>query len=156
MRPTIAIWVTRHSLAAVFIVLSVIAVAAVAGTALLMRSTSVTSSTTDDHGAVTAYKLPRPTQHPPQRRVGAAHQALHALGRACETPVISRQSKAIREPLDLIERFAVAYPGGGFSMDGEPGSTLALMVVVWDELKRCDPSYVPEVEKLIPAQYRGD
>ena len=58
-------------------------------------------------------------------------------------------------PLDVIERFAADYPSGGFKLDDEPGSTLALMVVVWHELRPCAPANVPEIERLLPAKYRG-
>lgn len=69
--------------------------------------------------------------------------------------MLSRKPEQIRSPLDVIEGFATDYPSGGFSMDDESSSTLALMVVVWNELKKCDPAYLPELERLIPAQYRG-
>ncbi len=53
------------------------------------------------------------------------------------------------------EGFATDNPSGGLSIDDESGSTLALMVVVRNELKKCEPAYLPEIERLIPAQYRG-
>lgn len=152
----LVIWLARHPMAAVIVFLGVIAVFAVAGTEILTRSGSPTIPASTSEATVAPYTLPTPTQHPPQRRVDNAHTALHALGRACETSMLNRKPKRLREPLDVIEQFAADYPGGGFSMDDEPGSTIALMVVVWDELKSCDPSYVPEVEELIPARYRGD
>ena len=42
------------------------------------------------------------------------------------------------------------------AMDDEQGFALAFLVVVCNELKSCDPSYVPAVERLIPAPYRGN
>lgn len=152
----LVIWLARHPMAAVIVFLGVIAVFTVAGVALLTRSGSPSIPARTSEAAVAPYTLPTPTQHPPQRRVDDAHKALHALGRACETPMLNRNPKHVRKPLDVIEQFATDYPGGGFAMDDESGSTLALLVVVWDELKGCDLAYVPEVEKLIPARYRGD
>lgn len=150
----LAIWLTRHPMVAVIVVLVVIGVLTATGAELLARHGAPTGGMTSDAG-VAPYGLPKPTQHPPRQRVDEAYKALHALGRACETPMLSRKPDQIRAPLDVIEEFATDYPNGGFSMDDEPGSTLALLVVVWDALKSCDPAYVPEVERLFPAKYRG-
>lgn len=152
------IWLARHPMVAVIALLAVLGALMATGAQLLARPTPPsdappTASTSE--AEVAPYTLPTPTQHPPQHRVDEAHKALHALGRACEAPMLSRKPEQIRAPLDLIEGFATDYPSGGFSMDDEPGSTLALLVVVWDELKNCDPAYVPEVERLFPAKYRG-
>ena len=68
---------------------------------------------------------------------------------------MATRAPALRRPLNRIERFAVDYPSGGFRIDDEPGTTLTLLVVVWNELKSCEPSLVAEVEILIPAEYRG-
>lgn len=150
----LAIWLARHPMVAVIALLVVLGVFTATGAQLLVSPQAPPAASTRGPG-LAPFTLPTPTQHPPQRRVDAAHKALHALGRACETPMLSRKPEQIRAPLDIIEEFAVDYPSGGFSMDDEPGSTLALMVVVWNALKSCDPAYVPEVERLLPAKYRG-
>lgn len=152
----LVIWPARHPMAAVVVLLGVIAVFTAAGARLLTRPESPSIPAPTSEAAVAPDTLPTPTQQPPQRRVSNAHQALHELGRACETPTLQRTPKHIRKPLDIIEQFATDYPDGGFTIDGEQGSTLALIVVVREELKSCDPSYVPDIEKLIPVQYRGD
>ena len=100
--------------------------------------------------------LPRPTQRAPRDRVDAAHAALHALGKACETPMIGRDRDTVRRPFGRILTFATAYPNAGFRIDGESGTTLALLIVVWDEVKSCDPALAPDVEDLIPVRYRGE
>ena len=147
-------WLARHPMAAVIVLLGALAVFTAAGAELLSGFRSP-SKPARGEAAVAPYTLPPPTQRPAQQRVNGAHKALHDLGRACEIPMLDREPKLTRKPLDAIEEFANDYPGGGFAMDDEQGSTLALLVVVWNELKSCDPSYVPEVEKLIPVQYRG-
>jgi hypothetical protein len=53
-----------------------------------------------------------------------------------------------------MERFARDYPGGGFTIDDEPGTTLSLLVVLRYELQGCDPSLVPGVEELLPESFR--
>ncbi|NHA01289.1 hypothetical protein G5V59_19420 [Nocardioides sp. W3-2-3] len=79
------------------------------------------------------YTLPKPTQKPPRDRVEAAHKALHALGRACKVPAAEQGQDAVRRPLNELETFAQDFPAGGFRIDDEPGTTLALMIVVWDQ-----------------------
>lgn len=150
----LVIWLGRHPMAAVIVVLAVIGVFTATAAQLLAHPNAPTAASTSD-AEVAQHTLPTPTQYPPRQRVDQAHKALHALGRACETPMLSRKPEQIRAPLDVIEGFATDYPSGGFSMDDESGSTLALMVVVWNGLKNCDPAYLPEIERLIPAQYRG-
>ena len=148
------IWMARHPMVAVITLLAVLGALMATGAQWLTRPDAPPAATTNE-AEVAPFTLPTPTQHPPQRRVDEAHRALHALGRACETPMLGRNPEQIRAPLDILEGFATDYPNGGFSMDQEPGSTLALTVVVWNALKNCDPAYVPEVERLIPAKYRG-
>lgn len=155
MRPSrLFVWLLRHPMAAVVVLLVAIAVFATAGAQLLTRPSSPKVSSTREV-EVAPYTLPTPTQYPPQRRVDAAHKALHELGRACETSTGGRRSQRIRAQVDVIEGFATDFPSGGFLMDDESASSLALLVVVWDELKSCDPDYVPQIERLIPVEYRG-
>ncbi|NGZ99548.1 hypothetical protein G5V59_01750 [Nocardioides sp. W3-2-3] len=149
------VWLARHPTAAVFVLLGVIAAFSASLVWLLSGSSSDAPGVRSD-AQDAPYTLPTPTQHPPKNRVDAAHKALHALGRACKTPVARRDPEAVRRPLDLMEAFATDFPSGGFRIDDEPGTTLALLTVVWNELKTCDPSLVPEVEELIPAEYRGE
>lgn len=149
-----AVWLRRHPAAAVLLALGVIAAAGAALVSLFYVPSDGSPPSTPGAG-VSPYTLPTPTQHPPRARVDSVHRALHALGRACQTPVQQRDPRTVRRPLDLIEAFAMDFPAGGFRVDDEPGTTLSLLFVVWDELKSCDPSLAPEVEKLIPSDYRG-
>jgi len=98
--------------------------------------------------------LPKPTQFPPRERVDQAHQALHAMARACKQPVAKRDADAVRRPVATMEKFARDFPRGGFSIDDESGSTLALLIVLRSELQECEPSLLPSVEALIPEEYR--
>lgn len=108
-------------------------------------------------GTVTASRrLPTPTQSPPPAPVRRAHAALHAVHHACQVPLVERNPERIRKPLHMLERFAVDYPNAGFTMDGEQASTLALLIVVWNELESCDPSFAGQVARMIPPQYRGN
>lgn len=150
----LVVWLARHPMAAVFVLLGVI-VALTASLASLFSGPSSDAPPVGTDAEVAPYTLPPPTEHPPKNRVDAAHKALHALDRACKTPIAQRDPEAVRRPLDLMEAFATDFPSGGFRIDDEPGTTLALLIVVWDALKACDPSLVPEVEELIPAEYRG-
>lgn len=98
--------------------------------------------------------LPEPTEFPPDRRVAAAHRALHAVGRACKPDSGPIELSDVERPVKVIEDFARQYPNGGFRMDDERGTTLALLVVVRFELQGCAPPLAARIERLLPAQFR--
>lgn len=148
-------WLIHHPVALVFVLLIVLAAFSASIAALLDLKSTVPASHSAGPDLVAPETLPVPTQRPPQRRVDAAHQALHSLGRACDKPMVKRSGSEISEPLTEIESFAIDFPSGGFEIDGEPGSTLALMIVVLDQMRSCDSAYVPQLEDLVPARYRG-
>ena len=148
-------WLVRHPVATVLLALGVVAAVSAALVSLATGPSDGVPAGTPS-AEVSPYTLPRPTQHPPQARVDSAHAALHALGRACRTPRAQRDPQTVRRPLDQVEAFADDFPSGGFRIDDEPGTTLALLFVVWDELKTCDPSVAPEIERRLPADYRSD
>lgn len=150
----VVVWLARHPMAAVLLFLAVVAIFTASVVSLFLGPSSDRPRVSTD-AVLGPDTLPKPTQHPPKERVDAVHKALHALGRACESPVAQRRPAAVRRPLELIETFAVTYPSAGFEVDGEPGTTLALLIVVRYELQSCDPSLIPEVEGLIPAKYLG-
>lgn len=149
------VWLARRPMIAVVAALGVLGILAVSVLALYSRATTDAAPPPSPDAQVAPATLPSPTQHPPRGRVETAHQALHALGRGCETPLAQRKPRAVSEPLKVIETFATDFPGGGFTVDDESGTTLALLLVVWNQLKTCEPSLVPQIERLIPAQYRG-
>jgi hypothetical protein len=154
----ILVWFSRHPMFAVLVALVTLTLAAIG----LAMAFTPTSSSPSSAGSVptdvriASSGLPSPTSSPPPGRVEAAHRALHDLGRACEIPILQRDEKTVLEPLGVLEQFARDYPGGGFSIDDEPGSTVALLIVVRVELRDCDPTKVARIEALIPPQYLGD
>jgi hypothetical protein len=139
----------------VFALLAMLGIMTAVG-AQLVRPPSPLRTVVEPEASIAPYMLPTPTQHATSGRVLTAHRALHALGRACRTPILDRAPASMSAPLAVLEDFAKEYPEGGFSVDDEPGSTLALMIVVANELKTCDPSRVREIQDLIPTRYRGD
>lgn len=150
------VWLTRHPMIAVVAALCALGVVAVAVLALFNGAPTTDAAPPTTPGVeVAPSTLPSPTQHPPPGRVETAHQALHALGRACKSPLARRKPESVSEPLKVIKSFATDFPGGGFTVDDESASTLTLLLVVWNELKTCEPSRVPQIERLIPAEYRG-
>ncbi|NYI77062.1 hypothetical protein BJ988_001710 [Nocardioides panzhihuensis] len=65
-----------------------------------------------------------------------------------------REHGAVSQPVAVIVAFARDYPGGGFTIDDEPGSTLTLLLVVRNELEACDPTQIPQLDEFIPQAYR--
>lgn len=99
--------------------------------------------------------VPKPTQHPPRHQVDLVHEALHAIGRLCKQAEVNRENRALTRPIETIRGFAAQYPSGGFVIDGEPGTTLGLLIVVRHELETCDPTLARSIDKLIPVQFRA-
>ncbi len=154
-RDRLVVWLARHPMVAVCVSLVLVALFSASIAMLVRTPPPPTFSSTANETQVAPDTLPTPTQRPPEDRVDAAHEALHELQRGCEIPMRERPVKAIRDPLEEIESFAKDFPSGGFAIDGAPGTTLALLIVVWNEVQACDPSYVPGLQELIPAEYRG-
>ncbi len=155
MIPTrLLVWLSRHPMSAVFLALALLAGTtwgiANAFTPRTVRSGQAALVETGVAHSV----LPAPTQSPPRGRVDEAHRALHAVARACKQPLTTRKPDAIRRPVSIMEDFARDYPRGGFTMDGEPGSALALLIVLRSELQGCEPSLLSGVEAAIPQEYR--
>jgi len=98
--------------------------------------------------------LPEPKRSAPAGRVDEVHRALHALGRACRPSSADRSVDGVRRPVAVMLRFARGYPNAGFRVDDESGSTFSLLVVLRNELETCDPTLVPAVEDLLPAEFR--
>ena len=152
---TAFVWLIRHPTASV-----VVGLALFAALGLMTWLGADDTPSGGPHSGVPASTarstLPEPTQFPPRRRVEVAHRALHAMGRACEEPVASRDPKSVRRPVAVIEQFARDYPNGGFTIDDEAGTTISFLVVLRYELRSCDPSLVPGVDKFLPPQFRDE
>lgn len=150
----LVVWLAGHPMA---VVVASLALLGVVGMSLASLLRTPDSSTPMGASAMVARSvLPSPSSSPPVERVEQAHRALHALGRACETSGAKRRPGVLPHTVRVIERFAVDYPNGGFAMDDESGTTLALLVVVRFELQGCEPSLARRIEALIPDQYRGE
>lgn len=149
------VWLARHPMVAVLVALLLPAGLAW-GLAVALRSRPETAPppVTAVEGGIAASTLPEPTEFPPRSRVVAAHRGLHDVGRACEVALATRSRATVEQPVHVIEQFARDFPNGGFTMDGESGTTLALLVVLRYELQSCDTSLVADVEELLPQRFR--
>lgn len=147
-------WLARHSAVTVVASLAVFALLGISVAAWFRAPEGAAPTARGPSVAVSV--LPDPSSSPPGARVGRAHRALHALDRVCEASPPKRRTKAVRQHVRVIERFAADYPNGGFMMDHESGTTLALLIVVRYELQGCAPSLVSRVDALLPEQYRGE
>lgn len=151
----IAAWLSRHPMSAVFLALALLGGTSWGiGYAYSVREPRSDRPVTA-RSSLAAPVLPEPTQFPPRVRVDQAHRALHAMGRACKHPRAEREPDAVRRPLAIMKQFAHDFPSAGFTIDDEPGTTLALLIVLRSELQECEPSLLPSVEVLIPKGYRG-
>ncbi|GAA4127403.1 hypothetical protein GCM10022215_37840 [Nocardioides fonticola] len=155
MTGRVVVWLIRHPLSAVLLALALFAVLGFGLSNAFSGHAPAPAPTSPVVIAGTAKStLPTPTQFPPKDRVEEAHRALHAMGRGCKVPISTRDPDSVRGPVERMERFARDFPNGGFTIDGEPGTTLSLLVVLRYELQSCDPSLVPGVEALLPERFR--
>ena len=150
----ILVWLTGHPMSAVFLALALLGGTAWGIAYAFSEREPRSERPVMAESGVAPSLLPKPTQFPPRSRVDQTHRALHAMGRACKQPVTTREPDAVRRPVGVMEEFARDYPNGGFRIDDEPGSTLALLIVLRSELQDCEPSLLPSVEALIPEEYR--
>lgn len=151
----LVVWLLHRPMIAVLLGLMAVTVSSVVLAGAVLPHGANPESTTRGADQVAPSTLPRPTQRPPQRRVRMAHLSLHVLGRACDAQAARRLTADVEDSLDEIVSFARDFPSGGFDVDGESASTLALLVVVRNQLLSCEPSYAPEIERLLPVDYRG-
>lgn len=154
MTARLVVWLLRHPMAAVALVLAAIAATGFGAVLAFAPRPAAPRPPAASMGVAAESRLPAPTEFPPPGRVAAMHRALHAMGRACQQPVRHRDPQSVLKPVAVMEQFARDYPKGGFSIDDEAGTTLSLMVVLRNELQNCDPSLVAGVEKLLPPRFR--
>lgn len=150
----IVVWLLRHPMAAVLLALAMLGGTAWGIVYAFSAREPRSGGPAIAQSGVAASVLPKPTQFPPRARVAQTHRALHAMDRACKQAGATRQRDDVRRPVAVMEEFARDYPHGGFRIDDESGSTLALLIVLRSELQECEPSLLPGVEALIPEEYR--
>ena len=89
----------------------------------------------------------------PESEVRDVHEALHDLGDTCAERD-ARSSAAVERPVSVILDFARRRPNARFEIDDESGSSLALLLVLQDELRTCAPSLLPRVQEVLPPEQR--
>ncbi|GAA1130066.1 hypothetical protein [Nocardioides aquiterrae] len=156
MRARAALFLLRHPMVAVTVVLALFAAAAFGASMAFSRNSPPAAPPPGGSDALVApYTLPPPTESLSSTEVEPAHRALHALGRACKRTPARRDRGRVLQPLRVIENFASKHPHAGFTIDDESGTTLALLIVVRSELEACDPALLPRIDALIPSKYRS-
>lgn len=150
----VVVWLTRHPMAAVFLLLAILGGLAWGIDTAFTPSANRSEAPVMVDSGVARSRLPEPTQTAPRQRVEAVHRALHAMARACKQPVATPDPASVRRPLSTMKEFARDFPNAGFTIDDESASTLALLIVLRSELQDCDPTLVPGVEELVPPEYR--
>lgn len=147
------LWLARHPHVSVLGLLGVVAVltlATVSAVGPLFTGAAPVHGERD-----TSAIVPVPTQRPPRHRVDAVHEALHAVGKLCKPAEVNRGRRPLTRAIETIRGFAAQYPRGGFFIDGEPGTTLGLVIVVRHQLETCDPTLARTIDELVPVQFRA-
>jgi len=83
------------------------------------------------------------------------HTALHDMGARC-TPHADPAARAqIGRDVDELVAFAARYPDARFTVDGENGQALNLLLIARDEMGTCAPAAAARANHALPAQYRA-
>lgn len=151
----VVLFLIRHPMVAVGLSLVLLTAVAVGVGSLFSRSDESSPPVMANSDSLVApFTLPSPEVFLEQSQVRGVHRALHELGRACAETGGTPDPRAAASPLREIETFAARHPNAGFPIDDESGTTLSLLIVVRNQLETCDLSRLPEIDALLPAQYR--
>ena len=155
----LALWVAGHPMTVVLAILGLSGAIAAAAVMSLPSPHQQQPSAQASQYRVAKAPLPLPTGHAPPDRVGEIAAALRTVNRFCDAGPSDRSSlerAALRRAVDRIGDFADRYPTAGFDIDDQRTSSLAVLIVVRQELVACAPSMVSAIAARIPAQYQGD
>lgn len=107
--------------------------------------------------SATGLGAPADTTYPtaPTADVQRIHTALHDMGARC-TPAADPAAQAqIGHDVDELITFAARYPDARFTVDGEDGQALNLLLIARDEMGTCAPAAAARANHALPPQYRA-
>lgn len=100
----------------------------------------------------------QPTAQPtaPPAAVQQIHLALHDMGNRCKPSADARSVSLIGTDVDVLIDFAARFPDARFSIDGEDGQSLNLLLIAADEMRVCAPAAAARAAQALPSQFRSD
>jgi hypothetical protein len=106
--------------------------------------------------SVTGLGAPDGSSYPtaPTLDVQRIHTALHDMGARCTPGADAGAKLQIGRDVDELISFARTYPDARFSVDGENGQALNLLLIARDEMRSCAPAAAARANQELPPQYR--
>lgn len=106
--------------------------------------------------AATGLGAPVPSTYAaaPTLEVQRIRTALHDMGARCKPGAdTATQARIFRDVNQLIS-FTRRYPDSRFTIDGENGRPLDLLLIARDEMRTCAPSAAAAANQALPSQFR--
>ena len=106
--------------------------------------------------AATGLGAPVPSTYPaaPTLEVQRIRTALHDMGARCKPGAdTATQARIVRDVNQLIS-FTRRYPDSRFTIDGENGRPLDLLLIARDEMRTCAPAAAAAANQALPTQFR--
>jgi len=107
--------------------------------------------------SATGLGAPTDTTYPtaPTADVQRIHTALHDMGARCTLRADRAAQAQIGRDVDELISFAARYPDARFTVDGENGRALDLLLIARDEMSACAPAAAARANQALPAQFRA-
>lgn len=96
-----------------------------------------------------------PGQPVPATQVQRVHSALHDMGTRCTPSADVAAQHRIGTDVDLLIGFARRYPDARFSVDGEDGQALDLLLIAATEMRGCAPAAARRAEQALPPRFQS-
>ncbi len=77
------------------------------------------------------------------------------MGARCTPRADPAAQAQIGRDVDELITFAARHPDAHFTVDGEDGQALDLLLIVRDEMGTCAPAAAARANRALPAQYRA-
>lgn len=142
----------RRPLVILGVVATILLLAAVIGLAASRQG-----QTSPADVSATGLGAPTNTNYPiaPKADVQRIHTALHDMGARCTPHADPAAQAQIGRDVDQLITFAARYPDARFTVDGENGHALNLLLIARDETGTCAPAAAARANQALPAQYRA-
>lgn len=98
---------------------------------------------------------PSAAQLVPAAQVQKIHTALHDMGARCVSSADAAAQRRIGTDVDRLIGFARRYPDARFTVDGEDGRSLDLLLIAATEMRSCAPAAARRAEQALPPRYRS-
>lgn len=107
--------------------------------------------------AATGLGAPAPGTYPaaPTVEVGRIRIALHDMGARCKPGADTATQARIFRDVDQLISFTRRYPDSRFTIDGENGRPLDLLLIARDEMRTCAPAAAAAANQALPTQFRS-